>query len=158
VSFGPSLPRSLAVAGVPGACVGGPLENYGFLPAVQGNQRQQILERVAGMYKTAVGTGRGMGYMAETRIDSLKGGSILKVAPQKYSSTVQYPNTPIARKLKGIAQVHFADLGSRIFYCDHSTFDTHAGQNAAGSPGSHPVLWKAVTEGIDAFMQDLREH
>jgi len=66
---------------------------------------------------------------------------------------VQYPNTSIARKLKGIAQTHLADLGSRIFYCDHSTFDTHAGQN----PG-HGNLWSAVTEGIDAFMKDLREH
>ncbi len=91
--------------------------------------------------------------MADTGIDSLKGEDILKVAPQKYSSTVQYPNTPIARKLKGIAQTHLADLGSRIFYCDHSTFDTHAGQN----PG-HGNLWSAVTEGVDAFMKDLREH
>ena len=94
-----------------------------------------------------------MDYMADTGIDSLKGEDILKVAPQKYSSTVQYPNTPIARKLKGIAQVHLADLGSRIFYCDHSTFDTHAGQNPA-----HGNLWTAVTEGVDAFMKDLREH
>jgi len=46
-----------------------------------------------------------------------------------------------------------ADLGSRIFYCDHGTFDTHAGQN----PG-HGNLWTAVTEGLGAFMQDLREH
>jgi len=78
---------------------------------------------------------------------------IIKVAPEKYSSTVQYPNTPIARKLKGIAQVHIAEIGSRIFYCDHSTFDTHAGQN----PG-HGNLWTAVTEGVDAFFKDLREH
>jgi len=136
VSFGPSLPRSLAVPGVPVACVGGPLENYGFLPTIQGEQRKQILERFAAMYKPAIGAGMVMDYMADTGIDSLKGEDILKVAPQNYKSTVQYPNTPIARKLKGIAQTHLADLGSRIFYCDHSTFDTHAGQN----PG-HGVLW-----------------
>ena len=118
VSFGPSLPRALAVPGVPVACVGGPLENYGFLPTIQGNQRKQILERFAAMYKPAIGTGAVMDYMADTGIDSLKGEDILKVAPQRYSSTVQYPNTSIARKLKGIAQVHFADLGTRIFYCD----------------------------------------
>jgi uncharacterized protein (DUF1501 family) len=152
VSFGPSLPRSLAVPGVPVACVAGPLERYGFLPTLQGEQRRQVLGRFAAMYKPAIGSGPVMDYMADTGIDSLKGEDILKVAPQKYSSTVQYPNTPIARKLKGIAQVHTADLGSRIFYCDHSTFDTHAGQN----PG-HGNLWTAVTEGIDAFMKDLRE-
>src|SRR5436853_7199 len=85
--------------------------------------------------------------------DSVKGEDIIKVAPQKYSSTVEYPNTPIARKLKGIAQTRIAEIDSRLFYCDHSTFDTHAGQN----PG-HGNLWKAVSEGIEAFMADLREH
>src|SRR6516164_3531686 len=35
----------------------------------------------------------------------------------------------------------------------HSTFDTHAGQN----PG-HSLLWKAVSEGVQAFWADLREH
>jgi uncharacterized protein (DUF1501 family) len=83
----------------------------------------------------------------------LKGADILKVAPQKYASTVKYPDTPIARKLRGIAQVHLADLGSRIFYCDHGSFDTHASQN----PG-HGNLWTAVSEGLDAFMTDLRQH
>ena len=157
VSFGPSLPRALAVPGVPVACVGGPLENYGFLPRIQGEQRKEILERFAEMYQPAIGTGPVMDYMADTGVDSLKGEDILKVAPQKYSSTVEYPDTSIARKLKGIAQVHLADVGTRILYCDHSTFDTHAGQNGT-SAGAHPVLWNVVTEGLDAFMKDLREH
>ena len=91
VSFGPSLPRSLAVPGVPVACVGGPLEKYGFLPTIQGEQRKQVLERFAAMYRPAIGSGAVMDYMADTGIDSLKGEDILKVAPQKYSSTVQYP-------------------------------------------------------------------
>jgi uncharacterized protein (DUF1501 family) len=94
-----------------------------------------------------------MDYLSETAIDSLKGEDIIKVAPEKYSSSVEYPNSPIARKLKNIAQTHIADIGSRIFYCDHSTFDTHAGQ----APG-HAALWKAVTEGVEAFFKDLREH
>ena len=55
------------------ACVGGPLENYGFLPTIQGNQRTQILERFAAMYKPAVGTGAVMDYMADTGIDFAEG-------------------------------------------------------------------------------------
>jgi uncharacterized protein (DUF1501 family) len=157
VSLGPSLPRALAVPGVPVACVGGPLENYGFLPTIQGEQRKQILGRFARMYKPAIGTGPVMDYMADTGVDSLKGEDILKVAPHKYSSTVEYPDTSIARKLKDIAQVHLADVGSRIFYCDHATFDTHAGQNGT-TAGAHPVLWNVVTEALDAFMKDLRAH
>ena len=153
ISMGPSLPRSLVCPGVPVACVAGPLERYGFLPQVQGNERAHVLDRFAKMYSPAIGRGPVMDYLSETAIDSLKGEDIIKVVPAKYSSTVQYPNTPIARKLKGIAQVHIGEIGSRIFYCDHSTFDTHAGQN----PG-HGNLWSAVSQGVEAFFADLREH
>jgi uncharacterized protein (DUF1501 family) len=153
VSFGPSLFRALSVPGVPVACVAGPLEKYGFLPTIQEQtQRLKVLDRFARMYSPVVGSGV-MEYLGTTGLDSLKGADILKVAPQKYASTVKYPDTPIARKLRGIAQVHLADLGSRIFYCDHGSFDTHASQN----PG-HGNLWTAVSEGLDAFMTDLRQH
>src|SRR6266850_234006 len=119
VSFGQCLFRALVAPGVPVACVSGPLEKYGFLPNIQERaQRLQVLDRFAKMYKPVAGTGV-MEYLGTTGLDSLKGADILKVAPQKYASTVKYPETSIARKLKGIAQVHFADLGSRIFYCGH---------------------------------------
>jgi uncharacterized protein (DUF1501 family) len=153
VSFGPSLFRALSVPGVPVACVAGPLEQYGFLPNIQEReQRLQVLERFSRMYKPEPGSGV-MEYLGTTGLDSLKGADILKVAPQMYKSTVQYPDSSIARKLKGIAQVHLAGLGSRIFYCDHASFDTHAGQNPL-----HGTLWTQVTEGLEAFMTDLREH
>jgi uncharacterized protein (DUF1501 family) len=153
VSFGPSLFRALAVPGVPVACVAGPLEKYGFLPTIQEQaQRVKVLDRFARMYSPVVGSGV-MEFLGTTGLDSLKGADILKVAPQTYASTVKYPDTPIARKLRGIAQVHLADLGSRIFYCDYGSFDTHASQN----PG-HGNLWSAVSEGLDAFMTDLRQH
>jgi uncharacterized protein (DUF1501 family) len=154
VSFGPSLFRALSVPGVPVACVAGPLEKYGFLPTIQEQaQRAKVLDRFARMYTPMVGRSGVMEFLGTTGLDSLAGADILKVAPQKYASTVKYPDTPIARKLRGISQVHLADLGSRIFYCDHGSFDTHASQN----PG-HGNLWRDVTEGLDAFMTDLRQH
>jgi uncharacterized protein (DUF1501 family) len=153
VSFGPSLFRALSVPGVPVACVAGPLERYGFLPNIQEpTQRQEILQRFSRMYSPIPGSGV-MEYMGTTGLDSLKGADILKVAPQRYTSTVKYPDTPIGNKLKGVAQVHLAGLGSRIFYCDHGSFDTHAGQNPM-----HGNLWTAVTEALDVFMADLRQH
>lgn len=153
VSFGPTLFRALSVPDVPVACVAGPLEQYGFLPNIQEpEQRLKILERFSRMYKPKPGSGV-MEYLGTTGLDSLKGADILKVAPQRYKSTVKYPDSSIARKLRGIAQVHFAGLGSRIFYCDHASFDTHAGQQPL-----HGTLWTQVTEGLEAFMTDLREH
>ncbi|MBI3326288.1 MAG: DUF1501 domain-containing protein [Nitrospinae bacterium] len=154
VSFGPSLFRALVAPGVPVACVGGPLESYGLLPGIQGEtQRAKILDRFARMYSPVVGRSTVMEYLGTTGLDSMKGADILKVAPQKYASTVKYPDTSIAKKLRGISQVHLAELGTRVFYCDHGSFDTHASQNP-----SHGNLWKDVSDGIEAFFTDLRDH
>jgi len=153
VSFGPCLFRALAVPNVPVACVAGPLEQYGFLPNIRDQaQRLKVLETFSHMYQPIEGSGV-MDYLGTTGLDGLKGADILKVAPGRYTSTVKYPNTTIAQKLKGVAQVHLAGLGTRVFYCDHGSFDSHAGQAPL-----HAGLWSAVTEGLEAFMADLREH
>ena len=154
VSFGPSLPRALAVPGVPVACVGGPLEKYGFLPTIQGEQRKQVLERFAPMYKPAIGTGAVMDYMADTGLDSLKGEDILKVAPQKYSSTVQYPEHADRPQAQG----HRPDASGRSGHPDLLLRPQHLRHACRPEPAATADLWTAVTEGIDAFMKDLREH
>jgi uncharacterized protein (DUF1501 family) len=92
-------------------------------------------------------------YMGQTGLDAQKGADILRTALGKYQSTVEYPKSQIAENLKGIAQVKLADLGTRVFYTSHGTFDTHATQLPA-----HAKLWQEVSEGIDAFFQDLRAH
>ena len=153
VSFGPSLFRALALPGVPVACVDD-LENYGLLTGIQEEeQRMKILDRFARLYSPAIGSGAVMDYLGQTGLDSLKGADILKVAPERYSSSVEYADTTIARKLKGIAQIHMADLGTRVFYCDHGSFDTHSNQ-----VGMHDTLWKDVSEGVEDFFEDLKEH
>ena len=153
VSFGPSMFRAMSVPGVPVACVSGSLDTYGLLPGIAAQQRQKVLERFAQAYSPAIGRGAVMEYIGQTGLDSMAGADILKVAPQRYSSTVTYPKNKIAQKLQGIAQVHLANLGTRIFYCDHGSFDTHASQL-----GAHATLWKEVSEGVAAFFADLREH
>ena len=70
-----------------------------------------------------------------------------------YSSDVEYPDTSIAKKLKGIAQVHMANFGTRVFYVDHGSFDSHSNQT-----GMHDKLWFDVSHALDAFLDDLKEH
>ena len=153
VSFGPSLFRALVMPGVPVACIED-LENYGLLTGItEQQQRAKILDKFSRLYSPAIGTGPVMDYLGRTGLDSLKGADILKVAPEMYSSTLEYADNAIAKKLKGIAQVHLADLGTRIFYCDHGSFDTHSNQL-----GTHDNLWKEVSQGIENFFDDLREH
>ena len=153
VSFGPSMYRAMALPGVPVACVSGDLETYGMLPGIENQRRQRVLERFKNAYAPSIGLGAVMDYMGQTGLDSMAGADILKVAPQCYQSSVAYPDSKVARKLRGVAQVHTADLGTRVFYLDHGSFDTHASQL-----GEHAKLWREVSEGVNAFFADLREH
>ena len=153
VSFGPSLFRAVAVPGVPVACVDN-LEGYGLLTGIASEERRgKILDRFTQMYSPTVGRDWVMDYLGETGLEAMKGADILKVAPDMYSSGVEYADTSIARKLKGVAQVHLANLGTRIFYCDHGSFDSHANQM-----GMHATLWTEVSEAITDFFADLQEH
>jgi uncharacterized protein (DUF1501 family) len=93
-------------------------------------------------------------YMGQTGLDAQKGADILRSAVDKYASTVPYPEgNPVAANLKAVAQVKFADLGTRIFYTAHGSFDTHASELP-----THAKLWKDVDGAIDAFFQDLQAH
>jgi uncharacterized protein (DUF1501 family) len=153
VNFGHGLPRALAAPGVPVAAISD-LSTYGLLTGIgdQG-QRAKALDLFARMYAPAVGSGLVTDYLRSTGMDALEGADIVKVAPQMYSSEVEYPNSSIANHLKDIAQVYLADLGTRIFYTQHAQFDTHAGEMLF-----HPVLWRDVSQAVGAFFDDLREH
>ena len=153
VSFGPSLFRALVLPGVPVSCVDD-LNNFGMLTGIsEQQQRSKIIDRFSRLYSPTIGSGFVMDYLGQTGLDSLAAADILKAAPERYSSDVEYPDTPLATKLKGVAQVHMAGLGTRIFYCDHGSFDSHSNQT-----GMHDRLWKDVSEGVASFFDDLKEH
>ena len=153
VSFGPSLFRALVLPGVPVSCVDD-LNNFGMLTGIsEEQQRSKIIDRFSRLYSPTIGSGFVMDYLGQTGLDSLAAADILKAAPERYSSDVEYPDTPLATKLKGVAQVHMAGLGTRIFYCDHGSFDSHSNQT-----GMHDRLWKDVSEGVASFFDDLKEH
>ena len=153
VSFGPSLPRALALPGVPVACVDD-LDSFGLLTGInEVEQRNKILDRFTRLYSPTIGVGAVMDYLGQTGLDSMKAADILKAAPEQYSSGVEYPDTTIAAKLKGISQIHQANLGTRVFYCDHGSFDSHSNQ-----VGMHDKLWTDVSQAVESFFDDLREH
>ena len=153
VSFGPSMFRSMVYPDVPIACIDD-LETYGLLTGIeQEQQRLKILDRFSRIYSPVMGSDNVMQYMGQTGLEAMKGADILKVAPEGYTSSIEYADTPIAKKLKGIAQIHFANLGTRVFYCDHGSFDTHANQ-----AGLHGQLWTDVGDALGDFFADLREH
>jgi len=153
INFGHGLPRALVVPGVPVAAIAD-LSNYGVLTGISDvAQRSKALDLFARMYSPAVGAGMVTDYLRSTGMEAMTGADIVKVAPERYSSSVEYPNSPIAAHLKDIAQVYLADLGTRIFYTQHGSFDTHAGE-----AGAHPKLWQDVSEAVSAFYEDLHAH
>ncbi|MFP6593902.1 MAG: DUF1501 domain-containing protein [Dehalococcoidia bacterium] len=153
VSMGPALFRALVAPNVPVATVEN-IDSYGLLTDITPQEKlDRVLVRYQRMYSPAIGSGPVMDYLGQTGLDALEGAEILNVAPEKYSSTVEYADSSIGNKLKGIAQVHLAGLGSRVFYCDHGSFDTHADQL-----GTHHKLWSQVSQAIRDFFDDLEEH
>jgi uncharacterized protein (DUF1501 family) len=168
VNFGRGLPRALSLSGVPVATVA-ELDSYGLLTSLASvSQRESALEVFSCMYDDGWndkglppmkprGLNERMGevvrYMGQTGLDAKKGADILSTALDGYTSTVTYPNTPLGSSLRGIAQVKLAELGTRVFYASHGSFDTHAGQLAA-----HALLWREVSQAVAAFFEDLKQH
>jgi uncharacterized protein (DUF1501 family) len=152
VNFGRGLPRALALSGVPVASVA-QLDTYGVLTNLAGATRATAMETLARMYSGSDGGEEVLRYMGQTGLDAQKGAEILRTAVSQYASSTVYPNNPIAASLRGVAQVKLADLGTRIFYTPHTSFDTHAAQLPM-----HAKLWQEVDGAIDAFMQELRAH
>ncbi len=155
VNIGRGMPRAMVAPGVPVASVGN-LETYGVLTGVAGEQeRGEALDVFARMYAPAIGSGPVMDYIWETGRSALKGADILSTAPGKYHSTIEYGADPIGQGLRGIAQVHLADLGTRVLYTSslYNVFDTHANQ-----AGDHARLLRNFSQGVADFFADMKEH
>ena len=155
VNFGRGMPRAMAAPGVPVASVGN-LETYGVLTSIEVEQeRAQALDIFSRMYSPAMGHGPVVDYLSQTGMDALHGADILATAPGKYSSTVEYGDSSMSQYMRNIAQVHIAELGTRILYttAPYNSFDTHATQMTA-----HAGLCTNVSRTVNDFYEDLKEH
>ena len=153
VSFGRGLPRAMAAPGVTATSVGN-LDNYGLMTGIERQKdRERRLDAFKRIYAPAAGTGVVMDYLAQTGQDVLRGADLISVAPQRYSSSIEYADNQIARGLRDVARVHTAGLGTRIFYTQHGGYDHHAQEVPV-----HARLLGELSSAIDDFMEDLREH
>ena len=152
VNFGRGLPRAMYAKDVPVASVGN-LDTYGLMPDIKDERARALaLEAFSQIYG---GSGKDTisQFISQVGMDALKGADILRTASSQYSSSIEYADNPIAENMKNIAQVMFADVGTRIFYTQHGSFDTHANELA-----SHAKLWSDVSTAVADFMDDLKEH
>jgi uncharacterized protein (DUF1501 family) len=153
INIGRGLPRALVCKGVPVASVGN-LETYGLLPDMSDESvRLNALDALGRLYGPAGGKDVVAQALSQNGSQALLGADILRTAPEKYSSTVEYADNPIAQGLKSVAQVMCAGLGTRIFYAQHGSFDTHSNELL-----SHAKLWQDVSRATSDLTADLQEH
>ena len=153
VNFGRGLPRALGCPGVSVASVGD-LETYGLFPDIEDEElRMFTLEAFARMYGNVVGRDPVMSLLSKTGQDAYVGADILRTAPAQYSSNVEYRADSLSQNVKSIAQVFLADLGTKVYYTQHGSFDTHSGELP-----THAQLWDDVAGAVGSLMDDLKEH
>ena len=153
VNFGRGLPRALGCPGVSVASVGD-LETYGLFPDIADEElRMFTLEAFARMYGNVVGRDPVMSLLSKTGQDAYVGADILRTAPAQYSSNVEYRSDSLSQNVKSIAQVFLADLGTKVYYTQHGSFDTHSGELP-----THAQLWDDVAGAVGSLMDDLKEH
>ena len=153
INIGQGLPRAMSVAGVPVTSVGD-LESYGVMNKIEQERlKERSLQAFKDIYGQAIGSGQVAEYIGKTVPDVLKRAALLADLASKYQSSIEYADNSIAKSLRDVARIHFADLGTRVFYTNHGGYDTHANEMPA-----HPKLLTDLSGAISDFMDDLEEH
>ena len=154
VSFGQGLPRAMYLMGTPAISVS-QLEGYGLLTSLSGQRQRTALNAFQRMYvpEEIDEASMVMNHIGQTGIDAMTGADMLAVAPERYRSTIEYGEDALSQSLKGIAQVHLADLGTRVFYAQLPGFDTHGAQISTQSG-----LLENLSNSVTDFFDDLKEH
>lgn len=76
----------------------------------------------------------------------------IRQASTSIENKATYPQTPLARDLKLVAQLIASGMPTRIYYVKLGGFDTHANQAQA-----HPALLDQLGGGVAAFIDDLKQ-
>ncbi|MFN3940510.1 MAG: DUF1501 domain-containing protein, partial [Chitinophagales bacterium] len=70
-----------------------------------------------------------------------------------YHTQTDYPDTPLGRQLKMIAELIISETHTSIYYISHSGFDTHALQR-----GQHERQLRQYSDAVKIFCDDLKAH
>ncbi len=89
-------------------------------------------------------------FLSRQAVASIQNASEIRRKTDGYVPDATYPGN-LGERLRLIANLIAADLGTRVFYCEVGGFDTHANQLV-----THEQLLKNVADSIEAFMKDLR--
>ncbi len=89
-------------------------------------------------------------YISQTGLDAVASSESLQTGIKKYTPVIKYPENGLGVQLQMAAQIIAGDLGAEIIHVTLGGFDTHSGQKS-----DQEELLMAISEGFDAFYQDL---
>jgi uncharacterized protein (DUF1501 family) len=146
VALSPAMPRILSGAG--GAVSMADIGQFGIR---QGSAIAGDSASLEAMYADAVS-----GALGGTARESFDAARILEVSgPQKLqpANGAVYPNGPLGKSLRQIAQLIKAGVGLEVAFADAGGWDTHAAQG--GSQGQLANNLRNFADSIAAFSRDL---
>ncbi len=94
-----------------------------------------------------------LGFVQTSTSTALAASDRVAAAQSDYKTSIDYPATDLARKLRIVAQLINAGLSTRIYYVTLDGFDTHSQQADA-----HTALLREWSDAVTAFVDDMREH
>jgi uncharacterized protein (DUF1501 family) len=94
-----------------------------------------------------------LGHVAEIEDHAQRGSEELPKLVAGYKTDATYPATALGRSLALAAQIAGSNLGTKVLYIQHGSFDTHVSQKA-----TQDRLLGEFSEAISAFYNDLASH
>jgi len=94
-----------------------------------------------------------LGQVMEIEDHAQKGSEELPKLIAGYKADASYPATPLARSLALAAQIVGSNIGTKVLYVQHGSFDTHINQK-----GTQDRLLGEFSDAIAAFYSDLAAH
>jgi uncharacterized protein (DUF1501 family) len=117
--------------------------------AASGADKKEQRDIIEGAAKSSGGPGL-LDFVQRTASNTYASSRRLQEIGKNYQPKANYPNTPLADRLKLAAKLIDAGLGARLFYVAHGNFDTHATQAPA-----HANLLTQLSEAVTAFFKDV---
>jgi len=94
-----------------------------------------------------------LAHVAEIEDHAQRGSEELPKLVAGYRTSASYPATPLGRSLALAAQIAGSNIGTRVLYVQHGSFDTHVSQQA-----TQERLLGEFSDAISAFYDDLAAH
>jgi uncharacterized protein (DUF1501 family) len=150
VALAPVLPEVLIARDIDVPAVD-TLRGYGLVSDRDRNQRAAFAGDVADTRLPF--SSPFLASVAEIEDHAERGAAELPKLVGGYTTTAQYPATPLGRSLALAAQIIGSNLGTRVLYVQHGSFDTHVSQKP-----TQDRLLRELADGLAAFYTDLAAH